>query len=64
MKNTLEKLIDIIGAEKVIEQLLEKISTLETDNFLLEIDKKDLQEENAKLKEFLTPTAKGEFDNE
>ena len=64
MKSTLCKLIEIIGAEAVIETLLEKISILETEKFLLEYNNKDLKEENERLNELLTPTAKGDFDNE
>lgn len=49
---------------KVIEILTNEISRLETAVFVAEYDKKELEKENARLAELLTPTAKGELVNE
>ncbi len=50
--------------EKVIEILTDKINSLETDIIIKNFDIRNLKEENARLNELLTPTAKGEQVNE
>ncbi len=50
--------------EKVIEILTDRISSLETDIFIKDMDIRNLKEENARLNELLTPTKKGDFENE
>lgn len=60
----MERLIKALGEQAVVALLLEKIERLEMDKFFANLRNEELEKENARLNELLTPTATEDLKDE